>query len=152
MESLRCPNGERPYPPNSCINLSTDTSLANAFTCGSSSSKLITFEDTEQFDTLSRYVELYQQNYWTGYRYNVSGTLIDSDDSPPSLGSPVLDSDNFASFPTAPPGPEAEGTCLFIGVDDVSNDVRLFRQLCSMELRYICADPVQGLCVCGLSH
>ena len=145
VESLNCPNGERPYPPNSCINLSTATSLANAFTCGSSSSKLITFEDSEQFNTLSRYVELYQQNYWTGYRYNASSALVDSDDSPPSLGSPILDSNNFAPDQ---PAPEADVTCLFIGVVDGSNDVRLFRQMCSMELRYICADPVQGLCVC----
>ncbi len=110
---------------------------------------LITVDDTEQFNTLSRYVELYQQDgpaYWIGYSYNASDVLVDANNDTPSNSNPVLDQGNYAANQ---PGPEADGTCLLIGMDG-SNGVRLIRQDCSSQQRYICVDTVSGKswCVC----
>lgn len=106
----------------------------------------------EQYNTLTRYVELYQQDggpYWTGYSYNASNILVDVNGDPPMASSPVLEANNYRSSSSAP---ETNGSCVLIGQDG-NDGVRLFRELCSVQQRYICTQIITGKpCgyVCGV--
>ena len=133
---------ERAYPPNNCLTFSGDRLISHS--SANAGCELVTFVDSEQFDTLARYLEVLPQSqtlHWTGYRYNASDILVGPDNSGVPPESPVLNFGNYASLLSQPPG--VDGVCLAVGLDS-TNEVKLFRMNCALQLGYVCSESVNG--------
>ena len=107
--------------------------------CQNGNGGLVPFSDSNQFETLKRYIQVLgapSSTYWVGYRYNETGTPVDANNQ--MIGqqeSAILnDINNFVSGETA-----GDGVCVAI------NNEGLLQNLdCAMPMPYICANAYPG--------
>ena len=107
--------------------------------CQSENGALVRFSDSNQFETLRRYIQVLgtaDSAYWVGYQYSAGGTPVDANNQ--MIGQQELDiltdMSNFVSGETA-----GAGVCVAINSEGLLQNVD-----CTMPLSYICANAYSG--------
>ena len=141
--ALMCPSGYWPYPCSMCLRVSASNEVQSFDTaeteCQSVNGALARFSDSNQFETLRRYIRVLGtagSAYWVGYQYNARGMPVDANNQMVAQQeSDILnDMNNFVSGEAA-----NDGVCVAINSEGLLQNVA-----CVMPMSYICANAYSG--------
>ena len=107
--------------------------------CQNENGGLVRFSDSNQFETLKRYIQVLgapSSTYWVGYQYDATGTPVDANSQMIGQQESAIfnETSNFVTGEIA-----GAGVCVAINSDGLLQNLD-----CAMIMPYICANVYLG--------